>query len=375
MHPQNEPPNSPTTQPLNRRSAYNIVRRSAAVGLLAFIVSWFVSPAIGGSVARAEATTRPAEPVRVIFDSDMDGDCDDVAALALLHVLADRGEAQILATIGCGRNAWTPACISAINTYYGRGDLPIGRAAAGGVDRPSPYTQTVADRCPHLLKNAADAEDAVALYRRVLAAQPDRSVVIATVGFHTNPAALMKSPASENQPAGIDLVKSKVRLWACMGGNFIGSPAKDDLKLGNVNFQKDAAATYYVITHWPGRVVFVGREVASVPSGVQIGSHFSKLPIDHPVRVAYEAYFKGTCKDRHIADPATILFAVRGTSDLWALHDEGSMNLQHDMKFEWQPTGHDQAYLLKRLVDGKPNDRAVEKTVEDLIMTPALKTK
>jgi hypothetical protein len=261
--------------------------------------------------------------------------------------------------------------MSAINTYYGRGELPIGRAAPGGVDRPSKYAQAVADHCPHPLKDAGDAEDAVALYRRVLAAQPDHSVVIATVGYHTNLAALMKSPAADGQPAGIDLVRAKVRLWACMGGNFIGRPAKDDLKLGNVNFQKDAPATFYAIAHWPNRVVFVGREVASVPSGVEIGAHFSRLPADHPVRVAYEAYFGGHCKNRHIADPATILFAVRGPGDLWDLHDQGYMALQPDMKFEWKDNARrDQAYLLKRSVDGKPNDRAVEKEVEDLILTP-----
>jgi hypothetical protein len=40
-----------------------------------------------------------AEPVRVIFDTDMDTDCDDAGALALLHALADNGEAVILATL------------------------------------------------------------------------------------------------------------------------------------------------------------------------------------------------------------------------------------------------------------------------------------
>jgi inosine-uridine nucleoside N-ribohydrolase len=314
---------------------------------------------------------RAAEPARVIFDSDMDGDCDDVAALALLHALADRGEAQILATIASGRSKSTPACMNAINTYYGRPDIPVGRAAPGGVDRPSSYTGVVADRCPHALHDPAKAEDAVTLYRRVLVASPDHSVVIATVGFHTNLAALLKSPADSSQPAGIDLVRQKVRLWTCMGGNFIGTPAHDDLKLGNVNFQKDAPATLYAITHWPGRIVFLGREVASVPSGVKVGAQFNQLPADHPVRIAYEAYFKGHCKDRHVADPATVLFAVRGAGDLWTLHDTGHMDLQPDMKFTWSETpGGDQAYVLKRTIDGKPNDHAVEKTIEDLILTP-----
>src|SRR4051812_41619361 len=86
----------------------------ACMGLFCIATASFAQPA-----------TRPTDAVRLIFDSDMDGDCDDVAALSLLHALADRGEAQILATIASGRSAGSPICLSAINAYYGRGDVPI----------------------------------------------------------------------------------------------------------------------------------------------------------------------------------------------------------------------------------------------------------
>ena len=35
-----------------------------------------------------------AEPVKLILDTDMSGDCDDAGALALLHALADRGRVR-----------------------------------------------------------------------------------------------------------------------------------------------------------------------------------------------------------------------------------------------------------------------------------------
>lgn len=325
--------------------------------------------AAAGVVAQEAAAPRP--PVNVIFDSDMDGDCDDVAALALLHVLADQGEARILATITSGRNEWSPQCMDAINTYFGRGDIPVGAPKQGGILRPSAYTKAVADRCPHRLPSAAAAEDAVELYRRLLMAQPDASVVVATVGFHTNLAALLRLPAADGKPSGAELIRKKVALWACMGGNFIGHPAKDDLALGNVNFQKDAPAAYAAIWNWPGRLVFVGREVASVPSGLKVGARFRDLPADHPVRIAYEAYFKGAAQDRHIADPATVLFAVRGLRDYWDIEDKGYMDLKEDMTFVWKyDTDKNQAYLLKRRVNGRPNDREVEAAVEKLVMTP-----
>ena len=328
-----------------------------------------------GSIGQAIQAAEPgliSQPVKIIFDSDMDGDCDDVAALALLHVLADRGEAKILATITCGRNEWSPQCLSAINTYYGRSDIPVGRPKKG-ILRPSAYTQVVAQRCPHPRKTAEDAQDAAELYRRILQDQPDNSVVIATVGFMTNLAAVLDLPADGDKPSGRDLLQKKVKLWACMGGNFIGKPATDDLSLGNVNFQKDSVATLTAIKNWPTRLVFVGRQIGSVPSGLKVGAHFRDLPADHPVRVAYEAYFKGVTQDRHIADPTTILFAVRGLRDYWDIESHGYMDLQPDMRFTWK-YDHDsnQSYLLKRQVNGKPNDRQIEKVVEELVMTPPL---
>ena len=41
-------------------------------------------------------------------------------------------------------------------------------------------------------------------------------------------------PAGAGHSSGPDLVGRKVKRWVCMGGNFAGSPPRDDLKLGNV---------------------------------------------------------------------------------------------------------------------------------------------
>ncbi len=40
---------------------------------------------------------RRAEPVRLIFDTDICGDCDDVLALGMIHALQSRGHCRLLA--------------------------------------------------------------------------------------------------------------------------------------------------------------------------------------------------------------------------------------------------------------------------------------
>ncbi len=320
--------------------------------------------------AATNLNAKPA-PVRVIFDTDMDGDCDDAAALGILHALADNGEAEILAVTTSSLDPWAGPCIEAINIYYNRPKLPIGTARPPAPLQKSRFPETVAKRCPHTLQRSDQAPDAVELYLDILAKQPDKSVTIITVGEMTNLSKLMDAPAKDARPAGMELIRAKVTQWVCMGGNFIGSPARDDLKLGNNNFTLNAPATLDAVTRWPTPVVFVGREVASVPSGLKIGANLDKTPAHNPVRIAYEAYFGGKPKDRHVADPATVLFAVRGQRDYWNLHDTGHMALNPDMTFEWkEQPNRDQAYLLKKEIDGQPNDRHIEAALEELLLQP-----
>ncbi|HUR39452.1 MAG TPA: nucleoside hydrolase [Planctomycetota bacterium] len=308
------------------------------------------------SCAAPQAAGSP--PVAILFDSDMNSDCDDVAALAVLHRLADLGEARILGTAASSTNEDSALCIAAINAWYGRPELPVGVPKGPGTSRASKYAAAIARRYPHSLRTAADAPEAARLYRDLLLKEPDRSVVLVTVGYLTNVAALLKLPD------GPDVVRRKVRLWACMGGNFVGSPPKDDLKLGNVNFTMEKAGALEAIRNWPAPLVFVGREVCSVPSGLKIGARFRELPEDHPVRVGYALYFDGVPKDRHVADPATVLYAVRGLGERWTLQDRGHMDLHADMTFEWRMDGDaNQGYLLKR----PGGDRAIERELEALL--------
>lgn len=306
-----------------------------------------------------------AEPIRILFDTDMTTDCDDAGAMAVLHTLADRGECEILATVTSVPDHRALATVDAINRYRGRPELPLGLVRDGGVRMPSKFTARIASDFPHRVTAADTFPDAVAVYREILTNQPDQSVVLVTVGYLINVSRLLQSPG------GVELAKAKIVRWVCMGGNFIEEPPKDDLKLGNVNFQRDPAAAFHAIQHWPGEIVFAGREVCSVPSGLAIGASLAKTPADNPVRQAYEHYFDGKAKDRHVADLATALFAVRGLTDCWDLSSPGRMNLREDMTFDWTPDPEGrQRYLLKKRIDGKPNDQHVEAVLNELLVSP-----
>jgi len=86
----------------------------------------FLSPIIallltsmGTGVLAADAPPiSTVAPVSIIFDTDMGGDCDDVGALFILHGAVERGEAGLLATMGCvSADAIAPA-LDGINTWF-----------------------------------------------------------------------------------------------------------------------------------------------------------------------------------------------------------------------------------------------------------------
>lgn len=310
------------------------------------------------------------ESVLVIFDTDMHTDCDDAGALGVLHALADRGECEILAVMCSTKDPYSAPAADAINTYYGRPDVPIGIIdKRHGVRLESTYTEALAKEFPNDF-DTANAKDAVELYRDILEKQQDHSVVIVTVGYLTNIKDLLQLPAEAGRLSGLELVKRKVKKWVCMGGNFIGHPPADDLSLGNENFIRDPVSSHYAIHHWPGKLVFAGREVCSVPSGLKIGANLAHVPETNPIRRAYELWFGGEAQDRHVADLVTVLYAVRGLRDYWDIQEKGYIFILPDMTFNWDfAIDKNQAYLLKRTVHGKPNDRYVEEVLDELLVS------
>src|SRR6266516_7878938 len=88
--------------------------------------TWLLCCVISGLlwVDSLPAAAAEAEPLKVIFDTDIDGDNDDVAAAAILHSFADAGRVEILAMGVVSLHSYSPACLDAINTYYEHSELP-----------------------------------------------------------------------------------------------------------------------------------------------------------------------------------------------------------------------------------------------------------
>jgi hypothetical protein len=211
------------------------VSRAIAVSLVGIYITGFT----GGMPMSAK------QPIPIIFDTDIGTDVDDAGTLAILHVLADRGEAKILATISSNQNRWAAPAIDVINTYYGRGDIPIGSSKTGPNDEY--WYRDFVPKFPHDLTNGDDAPDAISLYRKILAEQPDHNVTIVVVGWLTNMAGLLNSSPDDYSPlSGLQLIAAKVKQLVIMGGTWPNIKNEKDyyftaVKDGQCVSQKDGS--------------------------------------------------------------------------------------------------------------------------------------
>src|SRR3984885_12664436 len=284
-------------------------------------------------------------PVNVILDSDMGPDYDDVGAITILHALADDGEAHILATMASTKYDGVAGILSVFNTYFNRAGLPIGvpKGEAQTLRDWQHWTDTLLAKYPHKIKTNGEAWDAVKLYRKILAAQPDNSVTIVTIGFLTNLSNLLNTNADQySSLSGDDLVKKKVKLLVCMGGKF---PSGYEF-----NVMKDAPASQNVYANWPGQIIFSGFEIGEkIKAGLPL-IHNAAIKND-PVKDVFRISIPMAKEDaagRMSWDETAVLVAIKGFSQWYTLHP-GKITVAADGKNGWDDTGTGQAYLVEQV--------------------------
>ena len=282
-----------------------------------------------------------AQPKKVIYETDMCLDVDDVGALAILHAMADGGEVEILAVTFNEVHASGAAAIDAINTWYGRGDIPVG-IYKGIIAEPdsSKYLEPLA-AFPHDLARDT-APSALEVYRKVLAEQPDKSVTIISVGFLNNLHDLLKADS--------DLVEKKVVEMVVMAGR-----NNDGFNLPRHDL---VAQSEYVIRHWPTPLV-----ISQHGGSVKTGTRLSGSAAENPVREAFYRWFDQSYKGRSSWDEVAVLYGVRGLGNYFDEVTTGSGRLRNG--FEWQMKAGHRSYLEAKV----PDDEFVE-IIDSLMVKP-----
>lgn len=290
----------------------------------------------------------PDKVPTVIFDTDIGSDCDDAGALAVLHALADAGEVRILGVIfSSGKNRYGSGACDAINTYYGRGDLPLGQYRGTDVGDPGDsYTKRIATDSRLFGHDIVDqAPDLVATYKKLLRSRPDHSVTIITVGHPHGLVHLLRDPRGE------ELVRAKVDRWVAMG-------------TGGWNFQQVGMSAYAaeLLEKWP-------IDLYMSPRGKQIITGNRLLPDtpqSNPVREAYRLWGNNALANgRSSWDQVAVLSVLR--PELFQVEHHGRVQRRADESVVWNPDVDNPKHHL--VVPNISNERMAE-IIEELMARP-----
>ena len=301
--------------------------------------SLLVAALVTAVLAATSSASEPATRTPLIFDTDIGNDVDDVLALGMIHALQSRGECELLAVTITKDHEHAAAFTDAVNTFYRRGDIPIGVCRSGVTPEAGKFNGLAVEkdgdnlRYPHDLLSGNDAPNAVDVLRKALASQKDGSVVVAQVGFSTNLGALLDSKADAHSPlTGVQLVKQKVKLLSIMAGAFTQIPGKGGKLYDHkeYNIIKDIPAAKSIATDWPTEIVWSGFEI-----GISLVYPHRSIEEDfryvkhHPLAEAYVLY-NPPPHDRPTWDLTSVLYGIRPGHSYFDISASGSVIVADD---------------------------------------------
>lgn len=275
-----------------------------------------------------------AEPRRLIIDTDAGFDVDDVGALCVANALADDQEIVLVAVAHTNAFAKGIGAVSALMTYYGRGDVPLGSykgpwardPTAGAHPRHTAdrYVSDLADNFPAAVRSSAAVPTATAVYRRELARQPDKSVHMVSIGITTNMRDLVQSGPDAYSPwTGAELIARKVAQMVWMDGayNFGCAQHATWNWLGpDVGCHGSAKQA---VEGWPASVPQLFTDVGG---GILHGAALETCaPLSNPCRRAFADW--GAARTGRMSwDPVAVLIAARGAAALGLKAQTGGYN-------------------------------------------------
>lgn len=294
-----------------------------------------------------QGTSAAKHPQRVIVETDMGNDIDDALALDLLYKAADTGKVEILGISNHKKSEYASTYIDILNTWYGYPAIPIAKSSAciGNNEAPD-YTEAVCKMTDnngkplfHGTKKASDIEESVSFYRRILSKQPNRSVVIISLGFATNLDLLLKSnPDKYSKLTGKELVARKVKFVSMMAGSF-GTKARAEFNVVN-----DIPAMQNFFSEWPTKVVLNPFEIGKtiVYPAKSIEDDF-KWTTHHPVVEGYTHYHKMPY-NRPTWDILSVLYLLH--PEMLTIEEKGFIHIDKNGFTIFEPSSSGKHYIL-----------------------------
>ncbi|MDY4186722.1 MAG: nucleoside hydrolase [Candidatus Borkfalkiaceae bacterium] len=267
--------------------------------------------------------------IKIIFDTDIGGDCDDTGALAMVHRLAEKGLCELLCVTVSTSNPYSAGCADAINRWYNR-VVPIGQTDKVIPGDDEKFFEVCYGK--HICENFENdyygtgkkPENAVKLLRKTLAKSSEK-VNFIVIGSLVNVAGLLLSKPDEiSSLSGEELIKQKVECFSVMGGHFPKDGDEEvwfgtEQMLAECNIKVDISSAKIFFEKCPVNCVvsqfFIGWKMLT-------GNVLIERERKNPVA---ESYFVHSHGNRSSWDLTSAYYAILGTGDIFTLGFAGDI--------------------------------------------------
>lgn len=320
-------------------------------------------------IAALSVCAAHAKPVKIIFDTDMGNDVDDVLAQLMLFSYAQSGEVDLLGITINKSSPYAYIYTDILCDYYNFRNVPLAYYA-GGKKGDGVFLKKICEEKDanglYVYSRRSDMEtklpDGVEFMRKTLAAEKnDNEIVLVVVGFSSIMSGLLESgPDEHSELNGVELVKKKVKFVSIMAGKFDPETLKDPAAFQpEWNVIGDTPASKILYEKCPVPMLWSGGEVGMAIEypHASIDKDYSWRPRS-PVVDAYNMFAYHVAKnkfkredgrhDRWCYDLTSVLAAVEDPEKHFKLSERGDVRVMDDkghVSFTPNPNGRDR-YLI-----------------------------
>ena len=273
---------------------------------------------------------------KIILDTDLGCDSDDIGALVILNQLYNQKKVLPLCITSVNSHLEPALFIDEINKHYGN-QILIGMNKCNNYGIDNGYAVDVVNKFN--ISKDKDYPNSIDVMRKVLVEESDKIDLI-TIGPLTNIFYFIKS-------YGVELLNEKVDTMYLMAGNFVSSNAE-------WNITEDIEALLLVLKEFKGKMVFVPFEV-----GYDVLTARNLLNSDTMMGYGYYVHNQGP---RPSWDPITVYYAITSSSE-FTLSEAGVVSCSEKGVTTFNKGNGNHYYMLNNF-----DKLRVEKILEELMV-------
>ncbi|MBE6619179.1 MAG: hypothetical protein E7626_05285 [Ruminococcaceae bacterium] len=269
------------------------------------------------------------KPIKLILDTDVGSDCDDMMAISYMIAAEKKGLVDPLAITISHPAPYAAAGIRGLYRSYGA-SAPVMGQMSKETPRGDWYGQKIYEKFGKEC-DLAPVEDAVTLLRKTLA-ESDGDITLCAIGPLNNMTDLLESKGDGISPlCGVDLVREKCSKVVLMAGGFVPDEDGKNRPEWNVKVCTESSRRFFELCE--NEVYMLPWEAAhTMITGKRA---VKELGDSTPLTLSF-INFHGS-EGRSSWDPATLLWALEGNRDLFTLTEAGRVTVDEIARTEFTP--------------------------------------